>query len=35
MRHLKKLTLLTVAMLIAVACARYGVRGPFNANFTW
>ncbi|MDQ1534242.1 MAG: hypothetical protein QOF28_2003 [Actinomycetota bacterium] len=35
MRHMKKLTLLAVAMLSAVACARCTVRNPYKANFTW
>jgi hypothetical protein len=34
MRHFKKLALLAVAMLIAVACARYGIQ-PILRNFTW
>jgi hypothetical protein len=34
MRQLKKLTLLAVAMLSAVACAR-GVHGSIQKNFTW
>jgi hypothetical protein len=33
MRHLKIFTLLAVAMLVAVACARYSI--PFKENFTW
>jgi hypothetical protein len=32
---MKKLTLLAVAMFGAVACARYAVRDPYKANFTW
>jgi hypothetical protein len=35
MRQLKKLTLLAVATLGAVACARYAVHNPDKANFTW
>jgi hypothetical protein len=35
MRHVTMLTLLAVAMLIATACARYGVHNPYKANFTW
>jgi hypothetical protein len=35
MRHVKMLTLLAVAMIIATACARYGVHNPYKANFTW
>jgi hypothetical protein len=35
MRHVKMLTLLAVAMVIAAACARDGVRYPYKANFTW
>jgi hypothetical protein len=34
MRHLKNLTLLAVAMVVAVACARYGFTNPIR-NFTW
>jgi hypothetical protein len=35
MRHVKMLTLLAVAMVIAAACARYGVNNPYRFNFTW
>jgi hypothetical protein len=36
MRHLKKFTLLAVAMVIAVSCARYGFTAPITRfNFTW
>ena len=35
MRNLKMLALLAVAVLFAVACARYGLHGPITKNFTW
>jgi hypothetical protein len=35
MRHLKMLTLLAVAMVVSVACARYGFTAPITRNFTW
>jgi hypothetical protein len=34
MRNLKMLSLVAVAMLVAIACARYGFGGP-GRNFTW
>jgi hypothetical protein len=33
--HLKNLILLTAALLVTVTCARFGIHGPVNANFTW
>jgi hypothetical protein len=35
MRHGKMLTLLAIAMLIAVVCARHGFNTPIQKNFTW
>jgi hypothetical protein len=33
--HLKNLTLLAAALLVAVTCARFGIHGPVDVNFTW
>jgi hypothetical protein len=35
MRQVKKLTLLAVAMLGALACARGAVHASIQKNFTW
>ena len=35
MRNFRKLTVLAIAMLIAIVAARYGLSIPVEKNFTW